>query len=446
MRKFVIAVLALLVPFTMYAAGCRQDSKHAAFPKGPEVKSLARAGSFESDRPTIPYIPPAIDPEVMSAPEQPALARVQAVMDREAQLTGSYASAPGLFVLPQNDVYAMAAPAPQPMPQMHAYATAPVQQPQRVLSFGQPYEPLPEPVSLMNGAPAPVQPRSEFWSKPVMSVQPIPAMPAPGTDSMLPPATLQPIPGIVDPYAPPAAAPDHGSDKLLLPESIPGVFLGATDAREPVAWFERPANWDKAAGESTPPPLSSWAPASPGRSERAAVQREVAAAPAQTAREPLSFDASAPADIRKALEPLPNLVPLSERSAAASAMVPSPSLFNDSAMPNLAESLIRDSAQPKPAEVMGQSDPAKPAIAARDMYRMDFWEDKPGKAPQLDHIEFKAPPSIMDYAPKTQAPAEPAKQPEEAAPQKIQLKPLAPMRLKSLDAIDSETAPPPLRF
>ncbi|MDR2392429.1 MAG: hypothetical protein LBE84_12230 [Planctomycetota bacterium] len=106
MRKFIVVAALTLTPLAIWIAGCRDRGQQARFPKGPEVKRLAMSSGRRDSG--APEIPAAIDPDIMNTPDQPTFARIQAVMDREAQLSSRH-SAPGLFVIPRQDYTNLAA-------------------------------------------------------------------------------------------------------------------------------------------------------------------------------------------------------------------------------------------------------------------------------------------------------------------------------------------------
>ncbi len=467
MRTFIIAVMALLVPFTMYAAGCRQDQ--SAFPGGPEMKNLA-AATVEEKYPTVPYIP-KIDPEVANAPES-SNARLVALADRQSRLSGQY-EAPGLFVLPDmnSDIMAMAPGAP--------YA-------QTVVPIGERIEPLPEPVPALGGYQQHYQTnqnRPEFWSRPMMP-HPSAGMVPPGMGAMMPPAAA-PAPH----FAPPPAAPlrplgGGGADRLIMPETIPGVYLGSD--YEPVAVSSPPESRQPAGEFVPPPPLSSppaasmmqavlpipasvpapatltgWKPSGPHERDDTI---QAALAPLPRLEEPASLEWPSP---------LPNTRPISKSidlPSTANSLRPVSPLAEP--MPSLAETLEKASeslallgmmenkplAPPASALAQTQNDTAsKPALSTRDMYRMDLWDDKVSALGQVDSLDNDMPASIMDYetsrlAKESRATSvldteRDAKEEQAAALeplQKIQLRPLRPT--SALQSIDAEVAPPPLVF
>ncbi len=203
MRKLVVMALSFLLPFAAWMAGCRQEQ--ASFPGGPEMKNLAQApGARPGGYKEAPFIPAAIDPEVLAMPDQGTFSRIQAVMDREAQLASRQAApAPGLFVMPRQEFPELAQ-----------------------------YEPLPEPVQgyLPSSAPALATTR-EFWSRPAET------MPAP---------SMQAIPADVSAMMPASSV--GRQDPLLAPETIPGVYMGLGA----VETFQSPA----AARQMMPSPVA----------------------------------------------------------------------------------------------------------------------------------------------------------------------------------------------
>ena len=310
MRTFIIIVVALLTPFAMWTAGCRENKKQAAFPKGPEVKKLARAPEQRSSVPEIAAAPATIDPEILHSPDQPTFARIRAVMDKEAQMT-SRDAAPGLLVLPRQDVSELAV--------------------------------LPEPTPVY-GAPVPQVTNAEFRSRPAA---PLPERhsrrqaPAADVSAMMPPAR------------PPTAV---MAEPSLPTESIPGVYMGSdqigaggTNAWEPPAPPEGTARWigmgpdqNKIGGPDalTSPPLLSTAsfeavsiddlnqlmrdlgPVSPSSERDASNELRQALAPLPTLAELAVWERAAPLP-----EPIGELSPAPALSAAAPATGKAPSNF-----------------------------------------------------------------------------------------------------------------------
>lgn len=284
MRTLVIIVIAMLVPFTMWIAGCRQnDRQAAAFPKGPEVKNLARAADHPA-RPGAPVIPAAIDPEIAMAPDQPTFALLRSVMDREAAIASRYGDDAGLFVLPRQD--------------------------------------FPE---LVNG---PARPASgdlpegrEFWSVPAAPV--MAARPAGGD-----------IPDDISAMAPAGGIPGLFTPEPMLPfEFIPGVFMGGAvehfDAPTPSAFFDGLAI---PAPEAAPPAFADpptaaelsldnlrlsaselgHAPEKVRRPGGVEVERRLAAVSGAPVPAISRFSGAAGSvDVREALAPLPNLAAMS---------------------------------------------------------------------------------------------------------------------------------------
>ncbi|MCC8181136.1 MAG: hypothetical protein LIP23_09545 [Planctomycetes bacterium] len=200
MRKAIVLGISALVAFGTWSAGCRQRDTAANFPKGPEVKNLARATSPQlREQAGPPVIPAAIDPEILSTPDQPTFARIRAVMDREAVLASRY-SEPGLFVLPRQDYT-------EPAIAMSSYGSeVPVGMPIGRQTRSE------ISADLAQARPAPAAGQAQFWSSPTMTETPHPGglLPPPAdVSAMMPSASPQPI-----------------AQPGLLPESVPGVFSG----------------------------------------------------------------------------------------------------------------------------------------------------------------------------------------------------------------------------
>lgn len=220
MRKLVVMALSFLLPFAAWMAGCRQEQ--ASFPGGPEMKNLAQApGGQPGGYKEAPFIPAAIDPEVLAMPDQGTFSRIQAVMDREALLASRQAApAPGLFVMPRQEFPELAQ-----------------------------YEPLPEPVHGTLPASAPMLATTrEFWSRPAE------VMPAP---------SMQAIPADVSAMMPASSV--ARQEPLLVPETIPGVYMGLGA----VETFESPS----AARQAMPAPVS--APSAPSMASQIAAPNEI---------------------------------------------------------------------------------------------------------------------------------------------------------------------------
>ncbi len=204
MRKFIIIVVASLVPVGMWTAGCRQNNKQAAFPKTSEMKGLAKKTDKKNSN-LPPEIPPApIDRDILNLPESATLARVQALDDRTNVLTKTSPDA-GLFTLPD---------------EKYRIAQA---------------EPIHEPVS---GAITPVQEKREFWSKPTAPRGRSGAHGHADVSAMAPAAYGENYFGdasggggesllfIPAPSEPDAAPQPRTGKKLLPPEDVPGIFFG----------------------------------------------------------------------------------------------------------------------------------------------------------------------------------------------------------------------------
>lgn len=459
MRTFLVLVAMLTAPFALYASGCRQDTQ-SAFPNGPEVKNLA-AGSFEANNPTIPYIPP-IDPEVAGTSES-ATARMLAVADRQSRLSGNY-EAPGLFVLPEMD-----APAAASHNSGDIMAMSPAGRVyQTVVPIGT-IDPLPEPVpsipSIMPGAH--VQSFPEFWSKPAY-LEPSPGLaPLPADiHSMAPAAPISaPLP-----FQPASAPGPRAPDVLSMPDSIPGVWFGVED--EPVA-VNGSLEVRRPAGESMPPPSLSLPTSSrtasvgdvppvflapvlpPGLTAPIAPK-----APAALSRSSRSWNFSdmPPLEaVKKALEPLPNLA--EPDNLELPAPLPGAPVMVES-LPSLLESLERASesmsSRQSPAEkkqnIAESTNPTKPSVSARDMYRMDVWDEKAPAIGTLGLFGDDVPQSVVEHEAtralrgKSVLSKQAGESEQAAALAPLPKIPLRPARTTAIKRIDAEIAPPPMMF
>lgn len=207
MRKIIIIVVSLLVPFGLWTAGCRQNNRQASFPNSPEMKSLARAP--EQDSPTrAPVISAApIDRDIMNLPEQPTMAKINAVNDKSNMMAGPRGN-PGLFVLPDEGQNHMASAGGRnegmaPIPSGREFWSKPASMPANSRSM----DAAPQGISAMMPA-APAQGYSASYASPY------PSSPAPYT----PPAPASYAPSV------PYEVPMQGG-ALMLPEDIPGVFM-----------------------------------------------------------------------------------------------------------------------------------------------------------------------------------------------------------------------------
>ncbi|MCC8108577.1 MAG: hypothetical protein LIQ30_05920, partial [Planctomycetes bacterium] len=213
MRRFLVIVVASLVPVGMWTAGCRQE-RQAAFPNSPEMASLAKSGAgrtAEAENPTTPpEIPPApIDRSVMHLADSSVLARVQAVSDQADQLAGPTPDE-GLFTLP--DLSRDMASAPAGAPAASASAT-------------------PATASALPARSGPLPSGREFWSKPVAARTDRPVQTPADISAMSPAAAPDYIATPPSHYQAPAAPSIPGlpgaptGSRLLPPEDVPGVFL-----------------------------------------------------------------------------------------------------------------------------------------------------------------------------------------------------------------------------
>lgn len=245
MRKILIVVISMLVPFGLWTAGCRQE-RDTAFPNTPEMKNLARAP--ERNNPTRPPVIPAapIDRDILNLPEHTTMASmnngggnstsfVNAVNDRSNSLAGSRVN-PNLFSMPEENGYMAMAPA--------------------AVENWEPYEVSHEPAAM-----TPIPSAREFWSKPAAPLRTnrqvdVPhgvsaIMPAAPAESYLPPPV-------------PVAAPAIPSYPALPLEEIPGVFIDSGEYMGGGAGTQQPtqSGWigmgpDNGDALGAPPLLSS---------------------------------------------------------------------------------------------------------------------------------------------------------------------------------------------
>lgn len=211
-RKFIVIVVASLVPVGMWTAGCRQD-RQAAFPKTPEMKSLAKGSKSKKKSGDAPVIPEApIDRDILNLPENATMARVNTANDRSQQMARTKVPE-GLFSLPEDqDIYAMAPAAGdfgQGLEVRDAEAMTPIpsgrefwSKPPANRAARRPE--APEPMSTMApNAPA-MTPTTQYNS-------------APSGPALMPPVQYNSIP---------APASPEGGKRLLPVEDVPGVFMG----------------------------------------------------------------------------------------------------------------------------------------------------------------------------------------------------------------------------
>ncbi|MCD8351482.1 MAG: hypothetical protein LUC93_12820 [Planctomycetaceae bacterium] len=165
--------------------------------------------------------------------------------------------------------------------------------------------------------------------------------------------------------------------------------------------------------------------------------------------------------VREALAPLPDLSGAGSKAAVMDKpesmpmIPPPPSAPQSAAKPEpIAEALPSPELtaaktallQPMPS----LDEPAKTAeVSNRDLFRMDFWDQKPGAPVTLDDAEPHQPAEAKREAEaQPQAkPAETVDAPKPAAPQKVKLTPIrSRARSEELGKIDAATEVPPLRF
>ncbi|MCC8189018.1 MAG: hypothetical protein LIP77_00045, partial [Planctomycetes bacterium] len=192
-----------------------------------------------------PIIPAAIAREILHSPDPHTSARVQAIHDRGHAMVDRPFT-PGLFVQPANEP--VMAYYQEPAPTVHRAALAaprPAETPVRQ-SQPQPHptgwqQPTEYPAGPTHGyaapvAAVPVANGREFYSRPA---------------TRQPPVSSRPVPADVSAMMP-AAVPAPSFEPAVLPEDIPGVFMGA-EALPDSGWIgmrSRPA------AREAPRPLS----------------------------------------------------------------------------------------------------------------------------------------------------------------------------------------------
>lgn len=400
MQKLIAAVVLALVPCAAWVAGCRQNEQAKSFPKGPEVKSLARKPVAIGTTPNAPSVPAVIDPEVLATPDQPTFARIRAVMDREAQLASRY-SQPGLFVLPREDFHDV------------AVADGAV--------------PTPEP-SL--AAVPPALTAREFWSRPPASMSAIadnfPTFAGGDISAMAPPA--------------PPAAPMVVEQAAPL-ESIPGLFMGGAEPT-PSVW-ERPLSLAVPAPADANPAPASLA-AETGSGSLLTLRESFASFPTPPAAAAPPFPAARTGgrlaellqkdDVRQALAPLPDISALAGKTGEAKASGTTPA--------DLAAAVAALDWTPS------WKDAAAASGVAREVYMSDFWEKPQAKfAAGLPSEEVDAP--VVSPMKVPSALSLPEARPLLRPPEKITLQPRDQTTSRAraeLDRIDSAVDVPPLRF
>lgn len=439
-RKLIITVLAMLVPFGLWTAGCRQN-RQAAFPTTPEMKNIARAPERDyATRP--PVIPAAIDREVLHSPDQATDSRILAVMDNSARLSNRSAG-PGLFVLPAENAGTLAYGQEPSVPGYYVPSGSPAIQP--------------EPSYYQASAPVPAPSGREFWSKP--------AAPAPARMY-----NAQPAPADVSAMMP-AASPSPSFEPVMLPEDIPGVFMGGDDASVDSGWIGMKAN--PAPFTEMPAPITADSFASVSADELNGQLREskawrphggdgpdldlvalltpVKSPPEDGGVAALSDRLSATLEgkgLRQALEPLPTM--------SASALPPPPEL--------LAESPAAPASPAAPGPLK------RSAVDTRDLYRMDIEKTIAARPAPLLEIPEVPPIELLEPVKSTDS-AKPADLPlpseltmdadavgdvlreiieaasADDAPRKISLEPSRTAKKHAkFDDIDADVAVPPLRY
>lgn len=410
MRKLVIVIVATLVPIGMWTAGCRENNQ-AAFPKVPEMKSIARAP--EQSHPTRPpIIPAAIDREVLASPDQPTYARIRAVMDR-SELMANRSPQPGLFVLPDEyDSYS----APEPVMATSSWPAPTYQYEPIFVPMDEPVvASLPEPAPYYQPVPAAPSAGPEFWSRPA---RPLPdrdfgGAPLSGdVSAMMPAAAPAPTPVVDDVQLP----------NSLVPESIPGVFMGTEASTPPEAgWL----GFSGASGARTgpvPTPIAIDAFASVSVDE---VNHHLRA---MHDRPPQDIQPAADIDLMALLQPLmppPELSPGGKPAAAATAndavrrepvplpdlsalMLPPPAITPDARAEKASAgasdasmvALSLDDLMPPPPALK-----KAPEVREHDLYRMDIPSSKPAAASGMPLLVLpESPAQPADYR-KREAPA-----------------------------------------
>lgn len=226
MRKLIIIVVSMLVPFGLWTAGCRQE-RDTAFPNSPEMKNLARAP--ERNNPTRPPVIPAapIDRDILQLPEHNAMARVDAVNDRSNAYAGSNVN-PGLFVLPEERGHMAALPAEpgvwEPYEDRSAVAMTPI--PSAREFWSKPAAPLPNRAVDVPSDVSAMMPAAPVNQYPASSPSMLPApysVPAP-----MPYSAPYESPVSV-PFPEPYASPAPAGPSMVLPNDIPGVYMDTGD-------------------------------------------------------------------------------------------------------------------------------------------------------------------------------------------------------------------------
>lgn len=412
MRKIILVMVSLLVPFGLWTAGCRKNQQ-AAFPKSPEMKGLARAP--EQQAPTrAPVIPPApIDRDILNLPEQTTMARINAVNDRSEQLAGPRAN-PGLFVLPEEGQGEMASaaragdPGMAPIPSGREFWSKPAAMPAGSRSLGS----APHGVSAM----APAAPAPQYDN----AAAPLPK----GSGFMPPPPSGRPA---TPAYAPPApyAAPPQPFEPMLLPEDIPGVFMD-TDMgplsmapKQPPIYYASPVYSAQPGFSGTAefidfkgdalgaPPLSSnefdsgfLASAGYGEPEPEGVKldlsgligsmREVADIPAPAAMPMAALPEPVPFVETPGVAAVPDGMP--SATPAPLAAVPAPA-----AIPAFDASDIRQALAPLPDITALPASPAS-VVMARESPQVIMPPPMPEPLPPPDMMAAKA--ALLDYTPE----------------------------------------------
>lgn len=466
-RKLIITIVAMLLPFGMWVAGCRDNRQTAAFPTTPEMKSIAR--SPEQDYATRPpVIPAAIDREILNSPDQPTFARIRAVMDRSEMLAAQNAG-PGLFVLPPQDDVTMAYHQERSMPVQGGYVQAPV--PTQVyqsepVMYQASASQVPPPVA----APAPAG--REFWSRP---------------SQQMPPRALAPqaMPSDVSAMMPAALA-ATATDAQMMVESIPGVFMGSEDASLDAGWIGMSRDISEPPLASLPPALSSssfdsvpagelntqlrrqqpWRPHSESPDLDLVAMLNPRKEP-PSGREKLEVSERLNAllndnAIRQALEPLPDisampLPPPAELSVPEARTAPA-TLAQAAPIPTL-----EPMPPPLAAPESGLESMRDKHLSSRDRFRMDIKEDG-ATPPALPALRLPEDPASVSQA-QLELPTDLTFDLEDAgdilkqiietaeaapAPEKVTLQPIQPSKnrtvARNLSTIDANTAVPPLRF
>ncbi len=497
MRKFILILALVTVPFGIWTAGCRNDNRQAAFPTTPEMNALSKnAGKTGDDAPAIPN--KAIDRNILNLPENDTLARVQAANDRASQYAAEKA-AHGLFTLPGEDNYTPSA-------------------------FSAPAAAQDRAQSVLPAAAVPMPSAREFWSKPVATAPGTGGTPSEDISAMVPPAlpAMPALPGktpgkrspqrpraeiterapvppeiarMPETFGTPPPAPSSAfaafppipagarivSSAGLegfepLPEPIPleqytALPRGETASAPKGGFLTRPAPEKRAAQTETPLlPLPAALLSAPGEprpkteaTPASAAARAFGSAPAAppllAPEAPVAF---LPPPVRPAapegVKPMPKfaeLEPTPEKSSLkGTASLPVPA---QEALPTPEETALKADPVAFSPEAM---DEAFTDLKKSDFFKTDFWNPAAKPLLKTEAKKTATAPSATDggipeltdpgeavFSVKPPAAKPSTMKPPAAEPEKITLRPVRKTRaVPELEQIDSQTEVPPLKF